>query len=314
MNLARALETSVSDLPQIQLRQGPPRLHANLVAREHREDEGKIYTLVIPGGRPPHFFRLNEMQWAVVQLFDGTRMPEDVVKLADSRLGISLTVEDVRGFVDALEAEDFWYHTPQEESVALCQHLMEERHRRARKDYGDLSSIILCAIDPDAYMAWVNKHFQWIYSRRFTYWSFFMLLVACIILGSHWREVWADSVKFYTMTGRGFGHFVNFLAAFLVLGAVHETAHGLTCKHFGGEVRRMGVMLVYMCPCIYCDVSQAWVYGDRWERMMTVFWGVWSEIVLCTYAAVVWWLTPPGTFLHDWAYLIILAGGIFSSW
>ncbi len=311
MNLALILQQSADDVPAVELKIGPTRLHPRLVVREHQERDEKVYVAVIPGGRPPHYFRFNELQWRVCQLFDGERGPEQVSQLAASRLGITLSPDDVRAFVAALEEAEFWYHTPQEESVALCQHLMEERQRRRKKDYGDLSSIILASWDPDNYLNWINKHFGWIYSRWFTYWSFFMLLVAIVILGSHWQQVWADSVEYYTLSGRGFGHFVNFLLAFLVLGFIHESAHGLTCKHVGGEVHRMGAMLVYLCPCVFCDASQAWVYGQRWERMLTVFFGVWSEIVICTYAAVVWWLTAPGTFLHEAAYLIILAGGIF---
>jgi putative peptide zinc metalloprotease protein len=311
MNLARVLEQSAGELPQVVLKQGPPRLHPRLVVREHQERDGKVYTLLIPGGRPPHYFRLNELQYQVVMLFDGDRTPEDVQRVAAMQLGTSLTAEEVRDFVGLLEKESFWYRTPQEESVALCQDLLEKRHRRLQHDYGDLSSIILVSFDPDRFLTWVNRHFGWIYSRWFTYWSLFMLLVAMIILGSHWQQVWADSVNFYNLTGRGFGHFLNFLAVFLVLGAMHEMAHGLTCKHYGGGVHRMGAMLVYLAPCVFCDVSQAWVYGDRWERMACVFWGVWSEVVLCTYASVVWWLTPPGTMVHQVAYLIVLSGGIF---
>ncbi|MBZ5567336.1 MAG: HlyD family efflux transporter periplasmic adaptor subunit [Acidobacteriia bacterium] len=312
MNLARILETSTAELPPIQ-HKAPPRLHPNLVVREHEERDSKIYLAVIPGGRPPHFFRLNEVQWRVCQLFDGERTPEKVSEVAAREIGIHLSVEDVRNFVDILERDDFWYHTPQEESVALWQEMVDQRRRRSKKgkDYGDLSTIVIASWDPDNFLNWVDKHFSWIYSRWFTYWSIFMLLVSLLILGSHWNQVWADSAEFYRLSGRGFSHFLAFLGAFFVLGFVHESAHGLTCKHFGGEVHRMGVLTIYLAPCVYCDVSQVWVYGKRLERMCTVFFGVWSEIVICTYASVIWWATPPGTFFHQWAYLTILAGGIF---
>jgi putative peptide zinc metalloprotease protein len=314
MNLARVLEESAEPLPSFAERQPLPRPHPRLVVREHLERDGKIYTLLIPGGRPPHYFRLNQLQYNVAMLFNGERTPEEVAQEAAFQHGVQLTAEDVNAFAEALEREQFWYRTPQEESVALCHHLMHERKRRVKQkesDAGDLSLIILASWDPDKFLTWVNRHFSWLYSRWFTYWSLFMLVVCLTILGSHWHEVWNDSVEFYALTGRGFGHFLRFLAAFLILGFIHETWHGLTCKHFGGEVHRMGAMLVYMAPCVFCDISQAWVYGDRYERMLTVFFGVWSEIVLCTYASVVWWLTPPGTLLHQAAYLVILSGGIF---
>ena len=30
----------------------------------------------------------------------------------------------------------------------------------------------------------------------------------------------------------------------LILGFLHETAHGLTCKHYGGQVHSMGLMFL----------------------------------------------------------------------
>jgi putative peptide zinc metalloprotease protein len=312
MNLARILEQSADDLPQVRMELGPPRLHPKLVVKEHHERDGSYYTALIPGGRPPHYFRFNEKQWRVCSLFNGQRTVEQVAKLADAKWGIHLRAADAQALVDILAKDGFWYRTPQEESVALCQHLMQERNRKVkREDHGDLSHIVLASFDPDNLLNWINKHFSWVYSRWFTVWSIVMLFVMVGILGSHWNQVWADSVNYYRLTGRGFIHFLHFLGIFVILGFVHESAHGLTCKHFGGAVHRMGANLVYLAPCVFCDVSQVWVYGERRERMLTVFAGVWSEIVLCTYASVIWWATPPGTFLHDAAYLTILSGGIF---
>jgi putative peptide zinc metalloprotease protein len=315
MNLARVLEESAEEVPALSQRQALPRPHPRLVVREHQERDGKIFVMLIPGRRPPCYFRVTELQYRVAMLFDGQRTPAQVAQVAASQLGVQLTTEDVTAFAEMLEDWQFWYRTPQEESVALCHHLMHERKLKLKqKDpsvAGDLSMVILWSFDPDKYLTWVHRHFAWIYSRWFSYWSLFMLLVCGIILGSHWQEVWSDSVRFYQLTGHGIGHVLLFFGTFLVLGSIHETWHGLTCKHFGGEVHRMGAMLVYLAPCAFCDISEAWVYGGRWERIITVFFGVWSEIVMCTYASVVWWLTPPGTLLHQAAYLVILSGGIF---
>ncbi len=312
MNLARVLQQSADEVPAPVLRLGPPRLHPNLVVREHRERDDVVIKALIPGGRPPHYFRFNQFQWRLTNLFNGQRTVEDVVRYALVHWKVQLNPDDIHRYVQALEENSFWYHTPQEESVALCEDLMHKRQRRARREAeSDLSRVILYSFNPNRLMTFVESHFQWVYSRWFTYWSLFMLAVALVILGSHWNQVWTDSVEYYRLTGRGFGHFLNFLAIFVVLATVHESAHGLTCKHYGGNVHRMGFLLIYGVPCVFCDVSEVWVYGGRWERMATIFAGVWSEIVICTYAAVLWWATPPGTFLHEIAYITLLAGGIF---
>ncbi|MDQ6781925.1 MAG: hypothetical protein M3063_00440 [Actinomycetota bacterium] len=48
------------------------------------------------------------------------------------------------------------------------------------------------------------------------------------------------------------------LAAVLAATALHELAHGLVLTRAGGRVRRMGIMLLYGSPALFCDVSDAW--------------------------------------------------------
>ena len=47
---------------------------------------------------------------------------------------------------------------------------------------------------------------------------------------------------------------------------LHEFGHGLTCKHFGGECHEMGVMILVLTPCLYCNVSDSWMLPNKWHR------------------------------------------------
>lgn len=58
------------------------------------------------------------------------------------------------------------------------------------------------------------------------------------------------------------------LALTLLTTAVHELAHGVVLHRHGGNVRRMGAMLMYGSPALFCDVSQAWRLSRR--RRVTV--------------------------------------------
>jgi putative peptide zinc metalloprotease protein len=46
------------------------------------------------------------------------------------------------------------------------------------------------------------------------------------------------------------------------------------------------------------------------ERVLISAAGVWSELYICTVATVIWWGTPPGTPVHDFAYVVMLMTGI----
>ncbi|MGZ4819139.1 MAG: hypothetical protein ACXVZJ_10970, partial [Terriglobales bacterium] len=106
MNLARVLEESVRELPRVKAQPVRPRLHPKLVVREHQERDGKIFAMCIPGGRPLHYFRLNEAQFQISQLFDGERTAEDVAQIAAEKLNLQYSADEVTKFIEALEATD----------------------------------------------------------------------------------------------------------------------------------------------------------------------------------------------------------------
>lgn len=59
------------------------------------------------------------------------------------------------------------------------------------------------------------------------------------------------------------------LYAFVFLTTImHELGHGLTCKHFGGRVDRMGFMLYLVMLIFFCDVSSAWGMKSRRRRIL----------------------------------------------
>ena len=76
--------------------------------------------------------------------------------------------------------------------------------------------------------------------------------------------------------------------------SLHELGHAVTCKRFGGEVNRMGVMLLVFTPALYCDVSDAWMFRDRWRRIAVSAAGVVVELVLAAIATLVWSMTEAG--------------------
>src|SRR5512146_3300818 len=142
MNLARVLEVALPDTPPLRERKGFPRMHPRHVAREHDEREGPLVMVLVPDG-PNFFFRFNPYQYKLACLFDGERSYEQVAEAFSAETGIQLEVENVRDFADNLEKHDFWYRTPQEQSVQFCEMLVDERQKKIKKkrDFGDLSIV-----------------------------------------------------------------------------------------------------------------------------------------------------------------------------
>jgi len=91
----------------------------------------------------------------------------------------------------------------------------------------------------------------------------------------------------------------NLLVLWLVMIAVkvvHEFGHGLSCKHYGGEVHEMGAMFIIFSPFLFCNATDSWTFRDKNQRLVVTFGGMYLELFLAAIAAALWVLTPPGLF------------------
>jgi len=64
---------------------------------------------------------------------------------------------------------------------------------------------------------------------------------------------------------------------------IHELGHGLACKHYGGNVESMGIMVFYnVVPGAYCDVTETHTFRDRRHKVIVYLAGVLFEVpALC---------------------------------
>ena len=75
---------------------------------------------------------------------------------------------------------------------------------------------------------------------------------------------------------------------------IHEFGHGLTAKHFGGEVHEMGILFLVLTPALYCDVTDSWLLPNKWKRIWISAAGIYVECFLASLATFVWWYSQPG--------------------
>ncbi|BCW07998.1 daptide biosynthesis intramembrane metalloprotease [Arthrobacter sp. NtRootA1] len=49
---------------------------------------------------------------------------------------------------------------------------------------------------------------------------------------------------------------------------LHELGHGMALTYFGGAPRRIGIMLFYLSPAFFCDVTDGWRLNSRKQRVV----------------------------------------------
>ena len=75
---------------------------------------------------------------------------------------------------------------------------------------------------------------------------------------------------------------------------LHELAHAFVCMRMGARVPEMGVQLLLLTPCLYCNVSDSWLLASRWKRMAVAAAGMYVELVLAALFGLLWWASLPG--------------------
>jgi putative peptide zinc metalloprotease protein len=148
----------------------------------------------------------------------------------------------------------------------------------------DISKIKLISFDADKLLNRVmpisNKLFTPIAAIVFV----ILVIISIVILSVNSEKVGIVLHKIENIT------VLNICALYImnIIGmAVHEFSHGLACKKFGGRVRRMGVMLFYLQPAAYCDVSGIYLLDKKYKKIITLLAGIISQWVISSLIIII---------------------------
>lgn len=83
-------------------------------------------------------------------------------------------------------------------------------------------------------------------------------------------------------------------AGIILTTVIHELGHGATLTHFHGRPGWLGVMLFYLTPACFCEVTDSWRLAHRRQRVAVALAGVAVQTSVAGLAAVVALAVPFG--------------------
>jgi putative peptide zinc metalloprotease protein len=270
------------------------KLRSDLIISEQSGAEGTMFVIKDPV--VDRFFRFKEIEHFIAKQFDGVTSTDITLQRVEERFGVALSAENLEQFASRLQRigllTDKDFEAPLEQS---------KKYRIA----GDIFYLRFKLFDPDKLFDAILPKIQFLFTPAFLISSAMLVLLAVSITMTSWPEIMHQFYGLFRLESL-------LLAYFIMLSVVtlHEFAHGLTCKHFGGHVREIGFMLIYFQPAFYCNVSDAWLFPKRSSRMWVTFAGAYFEIFLWALATITWYVTDPSTSINHFS-LVVTATSAF---
>jgi multidrug resistance efflux pump len=272
---------------------------------------------VVKDPRTGEFFQLGEQEHFLLTQLDGARSGADICAAFAERFAQSLSEQELQEFL-ALATEQGLVQAAQvEHGVARPEHGGEGRENlvspaRPSKTQGvppsRRQSILYWRkniIDPDRLFTWLAPKLWFFWTRGFLVFSAVSILLAAVLLWANRQEL-AGSVTNALQWQTAIWAWL----ALLAVTTLHESAHGLTCKRYGGEVHEIGFLLLFFMPCFYCNVSDAWLFKEKSKRLWVTFAGGYFELFVWALAVFAWRLTLPGTLPHYLAFVVASVCGV----
>jgi putative peptide zinc metalloprotease protein len=254
------------------------------------------------------FSRLGELDWDVLTLCDGTRTPAEISAEFNTRFPENpLSKEEIASFLDGIDPQ-LWEQTSAQKNLCILEKIRDERRQRVNS--ANILSIYFSAYDPDRALNWLIRYTRWLFTPRFFLASLVAFGIAAAFVAADYERVRQDTHIFYSFSGKSFHDLViMWIILFFILGP-HEFAHGLACKHYGGEVHHMGFMLLYFAPAFYTDCTDMHLFDKTSKRIWTIIAGIWLTLWQSCLAIFVYFLSRPGSEISNLAYQFGLIAGI----
>ncbi|WDQ17919.1 HlyD family efflux transporter periplasmic adaptor subunit [Rhodopirellula sp. P2] len=286
-----------------------PRLRPDLFCRAIRV--GKAFQWVIrdplvsvrgSNDRASAQWMVNAQEFAILKSLDGHRTFEQAHLHCQRLLApTELSQEDFEAFVN--QAHRNAWITAASATNSLCTPQREWGTRRREPDasfwrraFRNPLAIRVPLVDPDRWLdrpvqrarALVRKHRQSVVLAG----SAWAVLTGVTLL-ANWEHL-VPAVQQSALTLQSPSTWIVLAVVISGIKLIHELAHAIACKWFGGHCHELGVMLLFGIPCLYCDVSDAWLIPQPWKRMLVSAAGILTECALGSLALIAWAHSMPG--------------------
>jgi putative peptide zinc metalloprotease protein len=138
-------------------------------------------------------------------------------------------------------------------------------------------------LHPDRLIEKIFPAARWLFSSSAVVGWFTIVIAAAVVVANDWPRFARDTTNVFVPN-----NWFWIMVGWVLLKVVHESAHAVVCKKWGGEVREAGVAMILFMPLAYVDVTSSWRFRSKWRRIATAAAGMYVELLTAAIAIFVW--------------------------
>ena len=283
-----------------------PRLRPNLINSRHYY-RGVVW-YVLTSTSNPTTLRLDSSAFHLLSSFDGETTVDDVWQNALTVLGDDAPTQDetVSLLADLFEAALVEFQQASDVE-RLFENARSKQTKEALSRYLNPLFMRFSLLDPDRLTQKILPWTAWLFTP-ITLW----LWIALMIVGATTAAVQIDGIKAEMSSGLFSPQsLIIFWCVFPVMKLIHEAAHALAVRRWGGEVHDCGIALLVLIPVPYVDASESARFANKYRRMAVAAAGILVESSLAALGLAVWVLVEPGL-VRDVAFNVFITGSVSS--
>ena len=281
-----------------------PRLRSH--AEIHRHDyRGKVW-FILQDHAAGRSHRFSPAAYRFIGMMNGRNTVQQLWDAINQEAGDQAPTQDeVIRLLGQLHAADALICDVTPDSRELFQRYQRQERMKLKQRFWTPMAIRIPLLDPERFLQRTLPLAR-LLLNKYTAVIWLLVAIAGIVLASvHWSDL-TENIIDRALTPQNL-----FLLWFIypVVKALHELGHAYTAKMAGGEVHEIGIMFLVFMPVPYVDVSSAWGFRDKRQRMLVGAAGIAVEVFLGALALFVWLSVEPGV-VHVIAYNVMLISGV----
>lgn len=271
------------------------RKRPDLSARRHRYQGRSYWVVKEPVGL--NYFRFQEEEFAILQMLDGQTSLDEIKSRFEADFPPQkISLQELQQFIGTLHRSGLVIADVHGQGHQLKKRRDERRRKELIGAATNILAVRFKGIDPERLLTWLHPKVRWFFSSTAVILCMALALTALLLVAVQFQVFQSKLPTFHQFFSPA--NAIWLAVALGVTKVLHEFGHGLSCKHFGGECHEMGVMILVLTPCLYCNVSDSWMLPNKWHRAAIGAAGMYVEIVIASIATFLWWFSVPGLFNH----------------